>query len=156
MKFQITDDPNYVNREKLCKQRAAEKRIELEPEIINNCLNHIQAQIDNKHYKVEKSIFEQKITIQFYVANCISNRDIGAMGFNPDELEHNREWYRYVSGIMEKVKAHLENNLPVRTLDVNEDEAALLLSQNGMLIKRPLLIDGEKIIIGYQKEIYEK
>ena len=24
------------------------------------------------------------------------------------------------------------------------------------LIKRPLLIDGEKIIIGYQKEIYEK
>ena len=112
MKFQITDDPNYVNREKLCKQRAAEKRIELEPEIINNCLNHIQAQIDNKHYKVEKSIFEQKITIQFYVANCISNRDIGAMGFNPDPLAQDRELYRYESEIMEKVIAKINEKYP--------------------------------------------
>lgn len=47
-------------------------------------------------------------------------------------------------------------NLKDKINDMNEDEAALLLSQNGMLIKRPLLIDGEKIIIGYQKEIYEK
>lgn len=117
MKFQITDDPNYVNREKLCKQRAAEKRIELEPEIINNCLNHIQAQIDNKHYKVEKFIFEQKITIKFSIYECIGKKNIGAMGFNPDELEHNREWYRYASGIMEKVKAKINEKYPSWKID---------------------------------------
>ena len=53
-------------------------------------------------------------------------------------------------------KLYREMNLKDKINDMNEDEAALLLSQNGMLIKRPLLIDGEKIIIGYQKEIYEK
>lgn len=53
-------------------------------------------------------------------------------------------------------KLYREMNLKDKINDMNEDEAALLLSQNGMLIKRPLLIDSEKIIIGYQKEIYEK
>lgn len=118
MKFQITDDPNYVNREKLCKQRAAEKRIELEPEIINNCLNHIQAQIDNKHYKVEKSIFEQTITIQFSVSQCISSKDKMAMGFNSYSLEQDRrEWFRYASGIMEKVKAKINDKYPSWKID---------------------------------------
>ena len=112
MKFQITDDPNYVNREKLCKQRAAEKRIELEPEIINNCLNYIQAQIDNKHYKVEKSIFEQKITIRCVVSDCISDKEISAMGFNPDPLAQDRELYRYESEIMEKVIAKINEKYP--------------------------------------------
>lgn len=35
------------------------------------------------------------------------------------------------------------------------DEAVELLSSSGMLIKRPLLIDNDKIIIGYKEEIYE-
>ena len=36
------------------------------------------------------------------------------------------------------------------------DDAAKLLSGNGMLIKRPLLIDADKIIIGYKKDSYDK
>lgn len=41
------------------------------------------------------------------------------------------------------------NNLSV-------EEAAKLLSTHGMLIKRPLLIIDNQIIIGYKQEIYEK
>ena len=36
------------------------------------------------------------------------------------------------------------------------DEAVKLLASNGMLIKRPLLILDDHIIIGYKKEIYEQ
>ena len=35
------------------------------------------------------------------------------------------------------------------------DEASQLLSSNGMLIKRPLLIYEDNIVIGYKEEIYE-
>ena len=82
MKFQITDDPNYVNREEICKQRMAEKRIELEPKIINAFLNCIQARVDNKKYRVDKGFFDQKVTIKLghdEIGECIDSykQDIG-------------------------------------------------------------------------------
>lgn len=40
--------------------------------------------------------------------------------------------------------------------DLSIEEAALLLSSNGMLVKRPLLISEQNIIIGYQKELYNQ
>ncbi|MCI9093702.1 MAG: arsenate reductase family protein [Coprobacillus sp.] len=40
--------------------------------------------------------------------------------------------------------------------DMSIDEAVKLLASNGMLIKRPLLILDDHIIIGYKKEIYEQ
>lgn len=43
-----------------------------------------------------------------------------------------------------------------RIKDMSVDEAVTLLASNGMLIKRPLLILDDKVIIGYKKEIYEK
>lgn len=39
--------------------------------------------------------------------------------------------------------------------DMNIDEACQLLASNGMLIKRPLLISDDHMIIGYKKEQYE-
>ena len=53
-------------------------------------------------------------------------------------------------------KLYREMNLKEKIKDMTENEAALLLSQNGMLIKRPILRDGDCIYIGYQKEVYEK
>lgn len=47
-------------------------------------------------------------------------------------------------------------NLKEKINDMSISEAAKLLSAHGMLIKRPLLIDKDRIVIGYQKEIYEK
>lgn len=49
-----------------------------------------------------------------------------------------------------------EWNLKEKIPHMSEDEKIKLLSENGMLIKRPLLIDEDKIIIGYQEKEYEK
>lgn len=38
--------------------------------------------------------------------------------------------------------------------DMSEDEKLQLLSENGMLIKRPLLVDGHTVIIGYNEKVY--
>lgn len=40
--------------------------------------------------------------------------------------------------------------------DMSINEAIELLASNGMLIKRPILILDDQVIIGYKKEIYEK
>ena len=42
-------------------------------------------------------------------------------------------------------------NLKDKIDSLSIDEAAALLSSNGMLIKRPLLINQDKIMIGYKK-----
>lgn len=53
-------------------------------------------------------------------------------------------------------KLYRELNMKEKMKTMTIKEAAELLSQNGMLIKRPLLIDDKKIIIGYKEEIYEQ
>lgn len=49
-----------------------------------------------------------------------------------------------------------ELGLKNKIMDMSEEEAVELLAGNGMLIKRPLLVSENQIIIGYKKEIYEK
>lgn len=48
-----------------------------------------------------------------------------------------------------------EWKLKDRLFDMSEDEQLQLLSENGMLIKRPIVIDGENIYIGFQEKNYE-
>ena len=48
-----------------------------------------------------------------------------------------------------------ELSLKDKINDMSIEEAAKLLSTNGMLIKRPLLILENQIIIGYKKEAYD-
>jgi arsenate reductase (glutaredoxin) len=38
----------------------------------------------------------------------------------------------------------------------SEDELLDLLASDGMLIKRPILSDGEKVTVGFKEEEYEK
>ena len=52
-------------------------------------------------------------------------------------------------------KLYKEMNMKEKVQDLSLDEAALLLSENGMLIKRPLLIDNHKVIVGYKKDSYD-
>ncbi|MEJ8306869.1 arsenate reductase family protein [Saccharibacillus sacchari] len=40
--------------------------------------------------------------------------------------------------------------------DLNEEERAELLASNGMLIKRPVVTDGNKVTIGFKPEQYEQ
>lgn len=51
-------------------------------------------------------------------------------------------------------KLYREMNMKDKIKTLSKEEAALLLSENGMLIKRPLLINEEKIFIGF-KGVYD-
>ncbi len=48
-----------------------------------------------------------------------------------------------------------ELNLKEKVLTMTEEEQLELLASNGMLVKRPLLITNEKVIIGYKENEYE-
>ncbi len=51
-------------------------------------------------------------------------------------------------------KVYKEMNMKDKIKLLSKEEAAKLLSENGMLIKRPLLITKEKVFIGF-KGIYD-
>ncbi len=53
-------------------------------------------------------------------------------------------------------KLYKEMNLKDKIKDMSKDEAVELLSTNGMLVKRPILIDGDKILVGFKEDNYEK
>ncbi len=47
---------------------------------------------------------------------------------------------------------HLKDKLPEMTVN----EAAKLLSSDGKLIKRPLMVEGDKLTCGFKEDIYAK
>ncbi|WP_346879088.1 MULTISPECIES: arsenate reductase family protein [unclassified Clostridium] len=53
-------------------------------------------------------------------------------------------------------KLYKEMNLKDKIKDMSKDEAIELLSTNGMLVKRPILIDGDKVLVGFKEDNYEK
>ena len=55
------------------------------------------------------------------------------------------------SGLLYK-EMKLKDKLPT----MSEDEMLTLLSENGMLVKRPLLIGDDFILVGYKEQEYEK
>lgn len=56
-----------------------------------------------------------------------------------------------MSGIIYK-----ELNLKDKLISMSDDEKIKLLSSNGMLIKRPLLIDDNFILIGFKESEWDK
>ena len=85
-------------------------------------------------------------------------RDIKEDNPNIDEI---KKWYEKsgveikkffnTSGLIYKSMA-LKDKLPSMT----EDEKIELLSTDGMLVKRPLLITEDKVLIGFKEAEYEK
>ncbi len=53
-------------------------------------------------------------------------------------------------------KLYKEMNLKDKIKDMSKDEAIELLSTNGMLVKRPILIDRDKVLVGFKEDNYEK
>ncbi|MDF7639119.1 arsenate reductase family protein [Lactobacillus sp. ESL0791] len=47
---------------------------------------------------------------------------------------------------------HLKDKVDSMTID----EAADMMSKNGKLIKRPLMVDGDKLTCGFNEDIYKK
>lgn len=70
-----------------------------------------------------------------------------------DEL---KEWYKKsglplkkffnTSGLLYK-EMQLKDKLP----DMSEDEQLKLLATNGMLVKRPIIVDDDKVLVGFKE-----
>ena len=100
--------------------------------------------------KVKKWLDEHGVTYEY--------RDIKEENPTEDEL---RDWHaksglplkRFfnTSGLQYKA-LNLKDRLP----DMSEDEQFALLSSDGMLVKRPLLISDKFVLVGFKEEEYEK
>lgn len=84
-------------------------------------------------------------------------RDIKENNPSYDEL---KKWYEMsglplkkffnTSGLLYK-SMELKKKLP----DMSDEEQLRLLATDGMLVKRPILINGSKIIVGFKESEYE-
>lgn len=79
---------------------------------------------------------------------------------NKPSIEELRTWWKKsglelkkffnTSGLIYK-----ELNLKEKLPHITEEEQLEILSSNGMLVKRPILITNEKVIIGYKEREYQ-
>ena len=76
-------------------------------------------------------------------------------------FEELKEWIK-ISGLPLKKffntsgMLYRELNLRERLAELEEDEQIRILSSNGMLIKRPILVNENKILIGFNKKEWEE
>lgn len=85
-------------------------------------------------------------------------RNIKEQNPTADELT---EWYRLsgmplkrffnTSGILYK-----EMGLKDKLKDMTEEEQIRLLSSDGMLVKRPIAVNGETVLVGFKESEWEK
>lgn len=52
-------------------------------------------------------------------------------------------------------KVYREQNMKDKIKDASLDEMVVYLASNGMLIKRPIVTDGEKVTVGFKEEMFE-
>ena len=53
-------------------------------------------------------------------------------------------------------KLYKEMNLKDKVKDMSKEEVCELLATNGMLIKRPLLVTEDKVLVGFKEDEYSK
>ena len=49
-----------------------------------------------------------------------------------------------------------ERNLKDKVKNITKEEAAEILSENGMLVKRPILIKENTVLVGFKEEAYKE
>ena len=85
-------------------------------------------------------------------------RDIKEQNPTYDEL---KKWYK-TSGLPLKKFFNTSGllyksmGLKDKLADMSEEEQLKLLSTDGMLVKRPILINGDKILTGFKEKDWEK
>ena len=53
-------------------------------------------------------------------------------------------------------KKYRELNIKDKIKDATDGEMAEILASDGMLIKRPLAVKGDKVTVGFKEEVYEE
>ena len=91
---------------------------------------------------VEKMLDEKNISYEL--------RDIKEENPSRDELKswHEKTDYDIKKFFNTSGKIYRENNLKDKLKEMSLDEKLERLSKDGMLVKRPILIDGDKFFIG--------
>ena len=99
--------------------------------------------------KAEKYLLDKGITLE--------KRDIKN---DKPSLEELTVWYK-ASGLPLKRfyntsgKLYKELNLKDKIPTMSEEEQLALLASDGMLVKRPIVVDGEVVLIGFKQAEYE-
>ena len=99
--------------------------------------------------KAEKYLLDKGITLE--------KRDIKN---DKPSLEELTAWYK-ASGLPLKRfyntsgKLYKELNLKDKIPTMSEEEQLALLASDGMLVKRPIVVDGEVVLIGFKQAEYE-
>ena len=99
--------------------------------------------------KAEKYLLDKGITLE--------KRDIKS---DKPSLEELTAWYK-ASGLPLKRfyntsgKLYKELNLKDKIPTMSEEEQLALLASDGMLVKRPIVVDGANVLIGFKQAEYE-
>ena len=99
--------------------------------------------------KAEKYLLDKGITLE--------KRDIKS---DKPSLEELTAWYK-ASGLPLKRfyntsgKLYKELNLKDKIPTMSGEEQLALLASDGMLVKRPIVVDGEVVLIGFKQAEYE-
>ena len=99
--------------------------------------------------KAEKYLMDKGYTLE--------KRDIKN---DKPSLEELTAWYK-ASGLPLKRfyntsgKLYKELNLKDKIPTMSEEEQLALLASDGMLVKRPIVVDGENVLIGFKQAEYE-
>lgn len=80
---------------------------------------------------------------------------------NPPSKAELRDYYQKSNLELKKFfntsgQKYRELGIKDKISTASEDELLDLLASDGMLIKRPLVTDGEKVTVGFKEEEYEK
>ncbi len=90
--------------------------------------------------KAKKWLDDHKITYE--------DRNIKEMNPSAEEL---KEWYSK-SGLDIKKFFNTSGNLP----DMQLEEKLTLLATDGMLVKRPIIVDGDLVLTGFKESEWEE
>lgn len=87
-----------------------------------------------------------------------TERDIKLENPSFDEL---KDWYKKSSLPLKKFfntsgMIYRDMNLKDKLPEMSEDEQLKLLSTDGMLVKRPLVVDGDTVLTGFREKEWEE
>lgn len=99
--------------------------------------------------KAEKWLQEHEVS---FVKRDIRDENPTARELREWQKKSGMEWKKFfnTSGRLYK-----DNNIKERLKEMDEEEIVGLLASDGMMVKRPLLIDGDTVLVGFRKEEWE-
>ena len=83
------------------------------------------------------------------------------IGDDKPSVEELKQWYEKSGLPLKKFfntsgKVYREMQLKDKLPDLDEEEQLKMLASNGMLVKRPLVIDDTNILVGFQQAQWEE